>query len=322
MLQRWLPLDRTLRRALYGLLIFIVCLAVAGGMAEWDRERSDSPERSREAVAQAVWQYGPSSQQAADAIRQLGEAGNPNDVVALLDPSTGKAIAAWPADLTGKSTEAMAPANGLKLPPLSKLMGRRRIELRATVTGGKEFSVRVDPLYPTGEERGDRGGFDLHIFVKGDRHSFGLEDRRAFNSGEQPHQANPEAILLQATQPEGVTPIRAAAAGLGALAALGFVLYWLSIAWWVFADARRRGSRAFAWGVLTLLTNLVGAAVYLVARREVRHCPRCGGRIDGSFNHCPSCGQTLKRQCASCGQSLQTGWSYCANCGTPADPDQ
>jgi predicted RNA-binding Zn-ribbon protein involved in translation (DUF1610 family) len=348
MLKRWLPTDRNLRRALYGLLVFVLCIAAAGGVESWDREHNRG-EKGREAVAQAVWQFGPTSQQAADAVAQMGQSAGLNDLVALLDPATGKAIAAWPADLAGKRPEEMAPSNGLKLPPLEKLMGRRQFELRTATTNGTKLEVRLDPLYPTGALEGENhgeGGFGRQgrgFGFEGNRTfeprgGFGREGQDGFGRGLQQGEfrgeqgglpqapptpptppTTPEAILLLATPPQGVTPIRVVAAGLGALGALGFVTYWLSIAWWVFADARRRGSKGFAWGVLALLTNLVGAAVYLVARREQRTCTRCGANMERSFNNCPHCGQSLKRHCDKCGQVLRTGWTHCANCGTGAD---
>jgi hypothetical protein len=214
---------------------------------------------------------------------------------------------------------------------------------------GADLTVHVEALYPwgivpqapdfgwKGEFRGEFGpGFGgKGGFIGKEGEGFRQEGRRFgrgarpnFGPGtalpqDQPGTANqPEALLLIAMQRPGVTVWKVANAVLGAVAMIGFVVYWLSIAWWVFADARRRSSKAFAWGILALLTNLVGAAVYLIARREQRTCNGCGANVERSFNNCPHCGHALKRNCVNCSQSLKQGWTYCANCGTPADPDQ
>ena len=47
-----------------------------------------------------------------------------------------------------------------------------------------------------------------------------------------------------------------------------FALYWLSLPAWVTLDALRRGERAPIWGIFTLVGNVIGLIVYLLARRE------------------------------------------------------
>lgn len=47
----------------------------------------------------------------------------------------------------------------------------------------------------------------------------------------------------------------------------GFFIYWLGLAGWVFLDARARGEHAILWGLLTIVTNLVGAIAYVLAVR-------------------------------------------------------
>lgn len=46
---------------------------------------------------------------------------------------------------------------------------------------------------------------------------------------------------------------------------LGFAVYWLGLSLWVYLDARARGEVAALWGLLVLLTNLVGLLAYLIA---------------------------------------------------------
>lgn len=50
---------------------------------------------------------------------------------------------------------------------------------------------------------------------------------------------------------------------------LCFLVYWLSLPIWVTLDALRRHERAPVWGIFTLIGNIIGLIVYLLARREV-----------------------------------------------------
>ncbi|MCL6451740.1 MAG: hypothetical protein K6T75_10650 [Acetobacteraceae bacterium] len=52
--------------------------------------------------------------------------------------------------------------------------------------------------------------------------------------------------------------------------AVSFVTYWLTLAAWVYLDARRSGERAVPWTALVLLGNLVALIAYLLVRRPVR----------------------------------------------------
>ncbi len=42
------------------------------------------------------------------------------------------------------------------------------------------------------------------------------------------------------------------------------VFYWIGLALWVYKDAGRRKLNASLWGLLILITNLVGFIVYLI----------------------------------------------------------
>jgi hypothetical protein len=50
----------------------------------------------------------------------------------------------------------------------------------------------------------------------------------------------------------------------------GLLIYWLGLAMWVFFDARARGEHAVLWGLLAIVTNLVGAIAYVLAVRASR----------------------------------------------------
>ena len=123
------------------------------------------------------------------------------------------------------------------------------------------------------------------------------------------------------------------------------VLFWLSIAWWVVRDARRRIEDPLlvaVAGVLGLVLPYVGALVYLLFRPaelladvrerelEIRsmeerlggrllHCPKCRAGVESTFLLCPVCTTRLKRGCRGCNAPLEPLWQVCPLCETPAD---
>lgn len=102
------------------------------------------------------------------------------------------------------------------------------------------------------------------------------------------------------------------------LSLVSFLLMVLSLAGWVWFDARRRGVEApLAWTILTLVANVVGWATYLVARGWQRTvCPSCGKGLRAAYRACPYCGTQIGRGCPSCGRTVEEGWSFCPHCTT------
>jgi hypothetical protein len=47
-----------------------------------------------------------------------------------------------------------------------------------------------------------------------------------------------------------------------------FMIYWIGLALWVYKDANRKNLNAALWGLLVLVTNLVGLFVYLVNKQN------------------------------------------------------
>jgi len=95
-----------------------------------------------------------------------------------------------------------------------------------------------------------------------------------------------------------------------------FLAYALALPAWVFFDARRRNVDApLAWAALTLVTNAIGWATYLVVRGWQRPaCPNCGRALRVTFRACPHCGVQVRRACPSCGQVVNDQWSFCPHC--------
>ncbi len=118
-----------------------------------------------------------------------------------------------------------------------------------------------------------------------------------------------------------------------------FVVLWLSLAYWTFADAGRRGTARFFWGIVALVFPFVGTLIYVIVRppeyaldsrerelelavleRELRQrvnlCPRCRSVVEKDYLLCPECGWDLKMPCKSCGKPLDLNWRTCPYCAT------
>ena len=342
MLSRFLPVDRHLRRAVVGFLVFVILSLVAGGLAAWEEFRQGEFGRDQEDLAQVVWKYGLASAETATAIEQMGDRPRAKELLALLDPATGRAVAAWPSRYAGETPEEMVLDSGVKLPSLQMVQGFESFRLRrfspgqsgvATATmpriralleRGQWVRVRLAHLYPWRKEglriRKTRDTTTLPLIATTPPTAEHDDDRdEKFDKyGRLSVSPPPIGYLLLVSAPRLVTTLGASARVAGGLAAVALLLYWLSIAWWVFIDARRRGNRPFAWGMLALLTNLVGLAIYMIARRQWLQCPSCTGKVETNFRNCPWCGDALVAVCAKCSQPLQRGWTHCATCGAAA----
>ena len=118
-----------------------------------------------------------------------------------------------------------------------------------------------------------------------------------------------------------------------------FVVLWLALAYWTFADAGRRGTARFFWGVVALVFPFVGPLVYVIVRppeyaldsrerelelavleKELRQrldlCPSCRSVVEKDYLLCPECGFDLKAPCKGCGKPLDLNWRTCPYCAT------
>ena len=126
------------------------------------------------------------------------------------------------------------------------------------------------------------------------------------------------------------------------LVLLVLVVLWLALAYWTFADARRRiGDPVLVTTASVLgLVPFIGPMIYSILRppeyledvreREIetqaselrmRHltaqsCPRCEHPIERSWLRCPECRHRLKDPCVSCSRPVDPRWTICPYCET------
>src|ERR1019366_410938 len=121
-------------------------------------------------------------------------------------------------------------------------------------------------------------------------------------------------------------------------------VFYLSLIYWTYADARRRIVDPMLIGCATAasLFPFVGTIVYMILRppeylEDVRErelemqaaearlhqldqalCPHCDYRVERDFVRCPSCLRKLKERCASCSRPLDQAWTICPYCEAAA----
>ena len=119
-------------------------------------------------------------------------------------------------------------------------------------------------------------------------------------------------------------------------------VFWLSLAYWVYKDARRRIDDPWLVGgavLLGLFPPFIGPLVYVLFRpgeylaearfrelelaeldallRHQERCRRCRARVEPDFLACPVCSAKLKQACAGCDAAVDAAWQLCPWCETP-----
>jgi hypothetical protein len=123
------------------------------------------------------------------------------------------------------------------------------------------------------------------------------------------------------------------------------VVFWISLGYWTYKDARRRIDDPMLVGLSTivgLLPPFVGPFIYMLFRppeylEDVRErelelraieerlgagdfrCPVCRAEVDSSFLVCPVCTTKLRQACTSCNAPLEPLWQVCPYCETPIE---
>ncbi len=125
------------------------------------------------------------------------------------------------------------------------------------------------------------------------------------------------------------------------LVLLGFVVLWLALVWYTFADARRRLDDGLLIGsavLAAIVFPFVGTFVYMIVRppeylEDVRErelemqaaearliasdyqlCPHCDEAVAKDFLRCPHCLRKLRDRCGSCTRPLDPDWLICPYC--------
>jgi hypothetical protein len=124
------------------------------------------------------------------------------------------------------------------------------------------------------------------------------------------------------------------------VALLILAVFYLSLVFWTFADARRRidDPLLVACATACSLFPFLGTIVYLIVRppeflddvrlRELEMtaaearlasldyqlCPHCDYEIQADYLRCPSCMRKLKERCYSCSKPIDPAWRICPFC--------
>jgi len=120
-------------------------------------------------------------------------------------------------------------------------------------------------------------------------------------------------------------------------------VFWLSTAYWVYKDARRRIEDPWLVvmaTVLGLFPPFLGPLIYMLFRppeylEDVREreleirameenlggerCPVCRAEIHAEYLSCPVCTTKLKQACRRCNAPLEPLWQICPYCETPVE---
>lgn len=125
----------------------------------------------------------------------------------------------------------------------------------------------------------------------------------------------------------------------GQVVLLLFAVLWLTLVYWTFADASRRGALRFLWGLVAILLPFLGTLIYLIVRppeyeldrrerelelavleRDLRNrvllCPNCRAVVERDYFVCPECNWELKKPCIRCDRALDLNWRTCPYCRT------
>jgi hypothetical protein len=103
---------------------------------------------------------------------------------------------------------------------------------------------------------------------------------------------------------------------LTAFAGLFMVLFILLVGY-VWADAKRRGMNAVLWVLLAIfIPNLIGVILYFILREPLpTPCPSCRAPVGKDLACCASCGTTVRPACPECHRPSEIGWTHCGHCG-------
>lgn len=74
---------------------------------------------------------------------------------------------------------------------------------------------------------------------------------------------------------------------------LFFMIYWIITVLMVYQNALKLNKNAYFWGVVTLLTNIVGVVFYIIYVRNTISCLKCHTNISIKDKYCKGCGRKI-----------------------------
>lgn len=101
----------------------------------------------------------------------------------------------------------------------------------------------------------------------------------------------------------------------GLFVALIVMIYWIGLALWVYRDANRKNINPALWGILVLLTNLVGLIVFTIYKQNSILCQECGALQNSENAFCTNCGAKINKVCSSCHSVVGKKDYFCSKCG-------
>lgn len=128
------------------------------------------------------------------------------------------------------------------------------------------------------------------------------------------------------------------------LIGLFIIFLWISLIYWTYRDAKKRGVSGVYWAAVTLFFNVFGWLIYLIVRPpeyledareralEIKakeallasslfYCPSCLRPVEKDFLLCPHCLKKLKKACSNCGRAIKMNWTVCPYCRTNLGDD-
>lgn len=122
-------------------------------------------------------------------------------------------------------------------------------------------------------------------------------------------------ITVPTSVPGGMAAVKVTAA----TAMLFFCAYWVLIALWMYRDAAAVGLSPMYWGLIGLLTNVVGLIVYKIYKHSLAVCPSCGTAQNADHLYCSVCGTQLGIRCGNCGCKVGAKDIFCHRCGNKVE---
>lgn len=101
----------------------------------------------------------------------------------------------------------------------------------------------------------------------------------------------------------------------GLIAGLLFMIYWIGLALWVYRDADRKNNNPALWGLMVLITNIIGLIIYTMYKQNNRICDNCGSIQDKDNVFCTNCGTQINKVCSNCHSIIGKKDHYCSKCG-------